>query len=642
MSAAPPLAQRITPDDPLLTQLISAERVRMLFAPTPTMVMLSGSFAVGLAAVVGAQVGWFTAFAWATLCVLACAMRMLHWWAYTRAEDRGDPRWLKSLMVLCAIHGGAWGLAGVWLMPVQDLVTTAVIVATLVGGGAVCTFSLQAHIGPNLAMNVPMLMPAAGMLLTRMDGYGWFGAIGLTFMCLFMVLESHRAERRITELLWLRFTTDRISQERADALKLAQRNSAIKDQFLATMSHEMRTPLHGILGLAQLIHQRLPARAGVMSDARQHATMIQRSGEHLLSLINDVLDFSRIEAGQLHLDHSVFDLRLVLDEVLALSRATAASKQLDVLDAIELPHPCLVEGDAARVRQVLYNLLGNAIKFTDSGHVTLRVGRTAEQRIDFVIEDTGVGIPADQLERVFEAFAQLDGSFARRHQGTGLGLTISREIARAMGGDILCQSTSGQGSTFTMSVPLPAAPANAPTVTLARLHAPEDVDDITLASHTIGALTPTHLLDRAGAGLAGTALPAEPLSGHVLLVEDNTVNALVAQAAIEQLGLTITLVSDGQQALDLLSIPHAFDVVLMDCQMPVLDGIEATRRLRAHETDTGRPHVPVIALTANAMPQDRQRCTAAGMDDHLAKPFRQDELRGVLINYLHPTRALTA
>ena len=659
---------RTAPDDPELTRLIGAERVRMLFAPTLPMTLVSGGFALALAALIGPAVGWFPSLAWAVIVLLGCALRLGHWWAFERAEDRDAPHWLRSLMFVCAIHGGSWGLAGVWLMPVDDLVTTAVIIATLVGGSAIYTFTLQAHMGSSLAMNVPMLLPAAGMLLTRGDGYGVFGAIGLATLCGIMVNESRRAERRISELLWLRFTTDRISQERADALKLAQRHSAIKDQFLATMSHEMRTPLHGILGLSQLIQQRLPARVGVLGETRQHAHMIERSGEHLLALINDVLDFSRIEAGRLQVERRRFDLQTVLDEVLALSRVTAAGKQLALREVIQLPRPCFVTGDPARVRQVLYNLLGNAIKFTDTGQVTLRVARRGcddddagadspcARRIRFDVEDTGTGIPPDQIERVFEAFAQLDGSFGRRHQGTGLGLTISRELARAMGGDIVCESTPGRGSVFTLTVPLPeaheagadtddhASPvlpalAGAPTTCLPDSTAAESGLDLE-------ALGPTGLLDhlpRPGEPVEARAPSDEgALQGHVLLVEDNAVNALVAQSALERLGLRVTLAQDGQQALDLL-MPgaHGFDVVLMDCQMPVLDGIEATRRLRAHENDTGSPNVPVIALTANAMPADRQRCTAVGMDDHLAKPFRQDELRQVLLRHLH-ARSVTA
>ncbi len=649
---------RLTPDDPQLAHLISAERVRMLFAPTVLMMWVSSLFALALAVLIAPAVGHQSAAIWAGLCVLASGVRLLHARAYRRASDRDHPRWLKSLTVACFLQGATWGLVGFWLMPVDDLITVAMIVGTLIGAGSLCTFSLQAHLAPNLAVSVPLMLPAALMLLTRLDMYGLFGALGIISLSTVMLLESRRSARRITELLWLRFTTDRISQERADALKLAQRHSAVKDQFLATMSHEMRTPLHGILGLAQLINQRLPPRPGVVGEARQHAALIQRSGEHLLSLISDVLDFSRIEAGKLVIDHTVFDLRQVLDDVLALSRVTAAGKQLPLVEHLDLPRPCLVEGDPSRLRQVLYNLLGNAIKFTDTGSVQLKVSRRAcadeapdsgcAKRITFEIVDTGVGIPPQQIDRIFEAFQQLDSTFGRRHQGTGLGLTISREIARAMGGDIICQSTVDVGSTFTMTVPLPAAPADAAAATPHPGWQGSGLREAVATQPPTGHVSdagertrPADLDD--GASDRPAADEVGPLlTGHVLLVEDNPVNALVAQATMMQMGLQVTLVSDGQQALDLLiGEDQEFDAILMDCQMPVLDGLETTRRLRLHENEIGKPNVPVIALTANAMPQDRQRCAAAGMDDHLAKPFRQEELQAVLQRHLQ-LRSVTA
>jgi signal transduction histidine kinase/ActR/RegA family two-component response regulator len=560
----------------------------------------------------------------------------------------------------------SWGSSAWFIMPVQDLVTSSVVVSTLVGAAAISTFTLQSSMAPNLAMNVPLMVPAALMLASRLDTFGLFGSAGVLTLSFFMLLESRRAERRISELLWLRFTTDRISVERAEALKLAQRHAAIKDQFLATMSHEMRTPLHGILGLSQLIQQRLPARVGPLADARQHAALIQRSGDHLLTLINDVLDFSRIEAGRLHVDSAPFDVRALLDDVLALSRVTASAKGLALVDEIELPRPCWVLGDAARVRQVLFNMLGNAIKFTEQGQVKLRAARRecedgdtsgdspCSRRVQFDVEDTGIGIPPEMIDKVFDAFQQADNSFGRRHQGTGLGLTISREIARAMGGDLMCRSEAGRGSVFWLTTPLVSCEApkaggsSAPMAASADQRSMDgtgpDTDGDTqdtvpneaawLAVQGMGADD----IDTLPPGMAHT----DTLSGHVLLVEDNPVNALVADAAMAQMGLSVTLATDGQQALDLLMAgPHHFDVVLMDCQMPVLDGIEATRRLRAHEQSAGLPNVPVVALTANAMPQDRQRCTAAGMDDHLAKPFKHEELAAVLRRHLAPHK-LTA
>jgi signal transduction histidine kinase/ActR/RegA family two-component response regulator len=648
---------RVTPDDPQLTALIDAERMRMLFAPAQQMVIMGSIVAVLLALVVSHEVGLTRSLGWAALCVASGAVRLIHARAYERSQDRMNRRWMRELTWLSFANGLSWGSSAWFIMPVHDLVISSVVVSTLVGAAAISTFTLQSSMAPNLAMNLPLMVPASLMLATRLDTFGLFGSAGVLTLSVFMLLESRRAERRISELLWLRFTTDRISVERAEALKLAQRHAAIKDQFLATMSHEMRTPLHGILGLSQLIQQRLPARVGPLGDARQHAALIQRSGDHLLTLINDVLDFSRIEAGRLHVDSAPFDLRALLDDVLALSRVTASAKGLALVDEIELPRPCWVQGDAARVRQVLFNMLGNAIKFTEQGQVKLRAARRecedgdtsgdspCSRRIQFDVEDTGIGIPPEMIDKVFDAFQQADNSFGRRHQGTGLGLTISREIARAMGGDLMCRSEAGRGSVFWLTTPL--APCEAPTSANVpngpREHKPSDSGPDSDAQDTVP--NEAAWLAIQGMDPADTQPPSLDtcaLSGRVLLVEDNPVNALVADAAMAQMGLTVTLATDGQQALALLTAgPHHFDIVLMDCQMPVLDGIEATRRLRVHEQGAGLPNVPVVALTANAMPQDRQRCTAAGMDDHLAKPFKHEELAAVLRRHLAPHK-LTA
>jgi signal transduction histidine kinase len=617
---------RVTPDDPQLKRLILAERVRMLFGAALPVEVVNCVFAIALASLIGGQVGWHKAMAWAGACVLITVIRLLIYRAYIGSQQRDHPHWLNKMVIMSGLLGAGWGLGGAWLLPVNDLNISAVIVGSLIGASAISTFALQAHPLPNRVFNVLTLLPCAQALFTRQDAYGLFGGCGLLALLAIMLLEGERSARRITELLWLRFTTDRIAQERAEALKLAQRHSAVKDQFLATMSHEMRTPLHGILGLARLVSQKLPNRPGVLAESREHMALIERSGEHLLGIISDVLDFSRIEAGKLQIEQAPFDLHAVIDDVLSLLAVTAAEKGLPLVRDIQLPSPCMVVGDGARLRQVLHNLVGNAIKFTDLGHVKVHVERNdcgdegpnspCAKRIVFQVEDTGIGIAPDQQAMVFDAFHQADGSFVRRHRGTGLGLTISREIARAMNGDILCESTPGKGSVFTLNVPLPKVTNSEPTRFLATRPSSLYLDS-----------------DEPG------------FSGHVLLAEDNPVNALVAQAILSKLGLQVTHVEDGQQALELLRPPHhGIDLVLMDCQMPVLDGIEATRRLRCLEQEQGRPSLPVIALTANVMSQDRDRCRSAGMDDHLAKPFTQEDLSRMLKTHLHTERqpSLTA
>jgi len=470
---------------------------------------------------------------------------------------------------------------------------------------------------PNLATNLPTLVPASLMLLSRQDAYGFFGGLGLLSLMALMLFESRRAERRITELLWLRFTTDRIARERTHALVLAQRHSAVKDQFLATMSHEMRTPLHGILGLARLLLDRLPERPGLLHESRHQVELIERAGEHLLHIINDVLDFSRIEAGKLQIQHATFDLRALLDEIIELQRVTAQEKGLHLLADVRLPQTCWVSGDASRLRQMLHNLLGNAIKFTEIGEIRVRVASEPQgggSTVVFRVQDTGVGIPSDQLGVIFDAFHQVDGSFVRRHKGTGLGLTITREIARAMGGDVECESDVGRGSVFTLKVPL--HPMAAP-------------------SQAVVPSAPAFGASVSASGDAATAMAR--FSGRVLLVEDNPVNALVAEANLARLGLDVTRAEDGAQALSMLQhLERPFDLVLMDLQMPELDGMEATRRLRCWENDQRLEPIPVVALTANALSTDRARCLSAGMDDHLPKPFRVEELMAVLQRHLPP------
>ncbi len=613
---APPQHGRDTPSlhDPELSQLIHAERVRMLFAPTLPVILVSALTAMGLAFAVGPQIGRTWALTWAALCVFASLVRLVQWRTYLKSSRRDAPGWLHSLTLTCALHGACWGLIGL-MMPLHDMVTSAVIGATLVGACAIGTFTLQAHFRPNLAINLPMLVPAGVALISRQDTYGLFGGGGLIALLALLLFESRRAERRITELLWLRFTTDRIARERTQALLMAQRQSAIKDQFLATMSHEMRTPLHGILGLARLTLERLPARPGVLAESRHQVELIERAGEHLLHIINDVLDFSRIEAGKLHIEHAPFELRALIDEVLGLLRVNAADKGLRLLTDVRLPQPCWVQGDAARVRQMLHNLLGNAIKFTETGEVRLLVARhkgthMGDQQTDlgeaglrFTIQDTGVGIPSEQLPLIFDAFHQAHDSLVRRHKGTGLGLTITREIARAMGGDVSCMSEVGHGSVFTVTVPLPEVPAP-------------------------GVLASDPLSEPSQDGVIH-------FNAHVLLVEDNPVNALVADAMLRRHGLNVTRAEDGREALALLSHElRPFQLVLMDLQMPTMGGMEACRLLRQWENTHGMAPIPVVALTANALSSDRAQCLAAGMDDHLPKPFGAEALLVVLKRHL--------
>ncbi len=543
---------------------------------------------LGLMPYVNQQFAW----GWFIIRCGVAATRLLLTHRFFRTTLKSDGVWRRWFVLALVFDGFAWGLCAIWLAPHVDPYVSALLLTSLVGVAAVGVFVLQPSFHACAAFLLSVLLPVAGFELANGTRFGLFAGIGLLIFLILVLVEALRAEARIRELLTLRFSTDRIAEERAEALRLAQRQSSVKSQFLATMSHEMRTPLHGILGLTRMLQNEKPEQPG------EQLALIERAGEHLLTLINDILDFSKLEAGQVRLSPQVFDLAALIDDVVSLSVPSAFQTGLTLTTRLHMPRPCFVRGDPSRLRQVLHNLVGNAIKFTEAGAVTV-VAKHRGARARIAVHDTGVGISADELPRIFDAFHQADSSFTRRFGGTGLGLTIARELARAMDGDLVCTSQQGRGSCFTVTVDLAPAPDPAPVA-------------------------------RAGAVEA-----ARPLKGHVLLAEDNPVNALVAEAALKNMGLTVELVEDGLQALASFRAQPP-DLVLLDCQMPVMDGFEAVRRMREHEGEQGLARTPVVALTANALQGDREHSLAAGMDDHLAKPFRDEELRAVLRRLLVP------
>ncbi len=396
-------------------------------------------------------------------------------------------------------------------------------------------------------------------------------------------------EARITPMRsggFLALVRDITDLKRAERQLIATREQALsasssKSQFLANVSHEIRTPLNGIIGVTQLL------RTMTLSpEATEYLGVLETSGESLLALVNEVLDLSKIEADRLELERVTFDLPQVVTQAARAFTAQAKRKGLQLTVSVEASAEGPVSGDPGRVRQVVNNIVGNAVKFTDAGQVTVTLVR-GEHGLVLSVVDSGPGILPEHLESIFEPFVQVSG---RRGQGTGLGLSIARRLARLMGGDVRVTSQVGLGSTFVIQLPLPRS---APTA----VHRPPQ-----------------------------RRLSARTLK--VLLAEDNEINARLTRSMLEWLGHVVVGVSNGHQAVEAAQL-GGFDLVFMDVQMPLLDGLEATRRIRSFEKRSGA-HVPIVALTANAMKGDDAACLSAGMDAYLAKPVTVDALNDML------------
>jgi signal transduction histidine kinase/ActR/RegA family two-component response regulator len=379
------------------------------------------------------------------------------------------------------------------------------------------------------------------------------------------------------------------------ARQQADQANVAKSQFLAVTSHEIRTPMNGILGAAELL-----MGTSLSSAQRRYVRVAHRSATALLALIDDVLDLSRIEGGKLTLNETIVDLRTLVAEALELVRMTARDKPIALSCVVSRNLPSRVLADPVRLRQLLVNLLHNAVKFSDRGTVRLEVlvldDAQSALRVRFSVRDTGIGIPQDKIDSIFGAFTQLDGSSTRRHGGSGLGLAIVRELATLMGGDVHVESEVARGSHFWIDLPLQAAPSDA----------------------------------QALAGLEPNDAAADDDEGSVsvLLVEDDLVNQMVVEEMLKMLGCEVYVVGDGDLA-HRAAAAGLYDIVFMDCHMPVMDGYEATRRIRAAEQGSGK-RMPIVALTADSLATDRQRCIDSGMDGFMTKPVSSAQLSAAI------------
>jgi CheY-like chemotaxis protein len=397
---------------------------------------------------------------------------------------------------------------------------------------------------------------------------------------------------------WLELMAAREAAEARE--RAAEAANRAKSEFLANMSHELRTPLNGVLGMAQALTGDRLTRV-----QQERVSVIRRSSESLLSVLNDLLDLSRIEASALGLEVVEFDLGDLMDSVVAAHQPTAAKKGLSFETAFAEAAAGRYLGDSARIRRILHGLAENAIKFTETGGVRLAVDRTTDHVI-FRVSDTGIGIGQDDLEHLFEGFFQADASLTRRYGGAGIGLAVCSELSTLMGGLIEAKSKPGEGSTFTLRLPLERAEAQP---------APDIAEEVSEAAEPSGEL-------------------------RVLAAEDNETNQLVLKTLLAPAGIAPVVAANGREALEAWET-QTWDIILMDIQMPEMNGIEAARAIRRRETETGRPRTPIVAVTANAMTHQVAEYGAAGMDGVVAKPIDMANLFQAMEQALTPSASRT-
>ena len=574
---------------------VSAEKLRLIQATgilkhTATASVISTTFALILTLYLLPVFG-AAAQVWFGLKVLSALPRFVlgqafrfGWWKPRTAHLS----WF--LWTSLVLDGVVWGLPGVWGSG-QHGEIVALLVACLASVAMLATFGLQVQFKATLAFVVPILIPPVIALVFRGDAFGLFAAAGTALVLVQTLVTSLASERRITR--------EFVAHERlADALAQVKRQSSVKTLFLGTMSHELRTPLHGILGLTELIQREV-------SDTKisHQLQLIRSSGSHLLELIGALLDVSRIDSGKLTLYPAPFDLSADLRNLAELYSMRADAKGVSFEATLDIGESCWVQGDATRWRQILHNLLGNAIKFTKRGVVSLSA-KEGSGTYTFVVTDTGPGIDPKDLPHIFEAFRQADETASRPAEGAGLGLTIARELAIAMGGELSVESSLGIGTRFQFALQL------------RRLESSE------IPSAGKSADGPPRLRDRF----------------QVLLVEDNDVNALIAQAHLDRLGVGTTRVVDGKKGVEAACGATRPHLILMDCRMPVMDGPTAAREIRRIERSANLARVPIIALTAAPSEEDRAECFEAGMDGFLMKPFTDAQLLQAIRSYIYDAR----